>query len=82
MAMQREDANSLDDLLDEIQHLSGRNDEQRAEIEPRGSDVFLNVYDMVKHGGVKKLSSVNLSPTVRTESLFIIHWDWSISQWS
>ena len=43
------DVNSLDDLLDEIQHMSRRDEEQRSPLDPpvEGSDVFLNVYNMV-----------------------------------
>lgn len=43
------DVNSLDDLLDEIQHMSRRDEEQRSPLDPpvEGSDVFLNVYNMM-----------------------------------
>lgn len=45
-AMDEGDRNSLDALLDEIEHLSDRKDDQRSEM--IGSNVHLNVYNMVR----------------------------------
>ena len=43
--LSEEDASSLEDLLDSLEHISMRNDDQRAVLE--GSGVRVNVYDMV-----------------------------------
>ena len=43
--MSTEDRDSLDALLDEIEHLSDRNEDQRAV--SVGCHVYLNIYDMV-----------------------------------
>lgn len=43
--MDAERSSDLDALLDEIEHLSGRQDDQRSL--PAGSDVHLNIYNMV-----------------------------------
>ncbi len=45
MEMNREDRHSLEALLDEIEHLSDRKNDQR--VLSAGSDVYLNIYDMV-----------------------------------
>lgn len=51
--MMESTSNSLDALLDEIEQLSDRKDDQRSL--STGSEVYLNVYDMVTNlwGGVK-----------------------------
>ena len=47
--MTEADMSSLDDLLEEIQHLSRRDEQQRSPFfsPVEGSDVILNVYNMV-----------------------------------
>ena len=54
MEMSAEDRNSLDALLDEIEHLSDRRNEQR--VMSVGANVYLNIYDMVPEQSV----SVNI----------------------
>ncbi len=43
--MERKES-SIDALLDEIENVSGRHEDQRSSSAP-GCDVYLNIYDMV-----------------------------------